>query len=75
MIEKYKSDIDSKNIAHLKDRILMYEGKRQTYGTQVVFYKEFLKYKLYKVNNPKELNNKRKEVGLESIEEYIDAFS
>ncbi|QQS38521.1 hypothetical protein IPM62_04050 [Candidatus Woesebacteria bacterium] len=74
MMLKHKNDIALKNIAFLTDRILMYEGKRQIYGTQVSFDKKTNRWELYQVTDKKKLNRLRKEMGLGTIEKYLRGF-
>ncbi len=61
------------DLAYLQDRILMRQGKKQLYGSQVVFNKtggqEF-----YPIEDEKNVNNRRKKVGLGPMEEYAENF-
>lgn len=63
-----KGDIPYGSIALMKDRALLHEGKPQIYGSQV------LNDKLYKLIEPEYVNQRRAEVGLEPIEEYLKHF-
>ena len=58
--------------AMLTDRVRNWEGKKQLYGTQFISVdgKENT-YKLKKIYKPKEVDNRRAEIGLEPLEEYI----
>ena len=47
----------------------MDEGKPQLYGSQIK------NGKLYKLDSPKTVNERRKEMGLEPIEEYLKRFN
>jgi len=65
---------DLKNIkplyyALLTDRVRMYEGKRQMYGTQFVLVDDI--YKLHPITNIKNVDIRRKEIGLEPLEDYL----
>ncbi|SNR14166.1 DUF6624 domain-containing protein [Tenacibaculum jejuense] len=62
-------DLSKQQYALMKDRILMDEGKPQIYGSQV------RNGKLYKLENPETVNERRKEMGLESIEDYLKNFN
>jgi len=53
----------------MKDRMLMDEGKPQIYGSQIK------NGKLYKLENPETVNERRKEMGLEPIEDYLKYFN
>ncbi|PQJ80101.1 DUF6624 domain-containing protein [Polaribacter porphyrae] len=56
--------------AFLKDRILMRNGKKQIYGTQAFWDKKLGKMKIYPIKNPKNVNEKRKKLGLGTVEEH-----
>ena len=58
-----------KNYAYLMDRVEINSGKAQIYGTQVTYQNRTAIPKLLK--NPKTVNKRRKEVGLEPIEAYL----
>lgn len=62
-------DLSKGQYALMKDRILMDEGKPQIYGSQIK------NGKLYKVENPATVNKRRKEMGLEPIEDYLKNFN
>ncbi|WP_157444110.1 MULTISPECIES: DUF6624 domain-containing protein [unclassified Chryseobacterium] len=62
-------DLSKGQYALMKDRILMDEGKPQIYGSQIK------NGKLYKVENPATVNKRRKEMGLEPIEDYLKYFN
>ena len=55
--------------ALMKDRILMDDGKPQIYGTQ------WHNGKLYKLESPENVNKRRKEMGLEPLEQYLKIFN
>jgi hypothetical protein len=55
--------------ALMKDRILMEEGKPQLYGTQIT------NGKLYKLESPETVNERRKEMGMKPIEEYLKQYN
>lgn len=61
-------EINPKNIAYLADRILVAEGKPQIYGTQWDDQGDTLVLQL--VDNFNDINERRLEVGLGTIEEY-----
>ena len=62
-------DLSKDQYALMKDRMLMDEGKPQIYGSQIE------NGKLYKLENPKTVNERRKEMGMESIEDYLKRFN
>ena len=62
-------DLSKQQYALMKDRILMDEGKPQIYGSQIK------KGKLYKLENPETVNERRKEMGMGTIEDYLKYFN
>ena len=62
-------DLSKSQYALMKDRMLMDEGKPQIYGSQIK------NGKLYKLENPKTINERRKEMGMEPIEDYLKYFN
>lgn len=60
--------LEESKMATMQDRMLMNNGYPQIYGTQVVG------KSLYKLRNPKKVNQLRAEVGLGSIEENTKRF-
>ena len=76
MLEKSVAEGESRGseLAYLKDRVLMRQGKKQIYGTQVVpgssGYEEF-----WPIEDVENVNKRRSEVGLESLQEYAKHFN
>jgi hypothetical protein len=68
LMEQCLDDIDPKNYAYLKDRLLVQAGKPQVYGTQSKLDKKTGKTQLYPLQDPDKVNALRKEVGLEPLE-------
>ena len=70
LIEKAvkNGDLSKKQYALMKDRILMDEGKPQIFGSQIK------NGKLYDLEDPKTVNERRQEMGLEPIEDYLKRF-
>ena len=62
-------DLSKSQYALMKDRMLMDEGKPQIYGSQIK------NGKLYKLENPENVNKRRKEMGMEPIEDYLKNFN
>lgn len=58
-------DLSKEQYALMKDRILMDDGKPQLYGTQIKF------GKLYDLEDPDRVNERRKEMGMKPLEEYL----
>ncbi|MEM1214899.1 MAG: DUF6624 domain-containing protein [Bacteroidota bacterium] len=61
---------DLRNVLMMKDRILMSEGRPQVYGTQLSGDGKG-GYKLYDTVEPELLNQRRKAVGFQPIEDYL----
>lgn len=61
-------DLSKQQYALMKDRMLMDAGKPQVYGSQIY------NGKLYKLENPESVNERRKEMGMETIEDYLKRF-
>jgi hypothetical protein len=81
--EKYfplmKKSVDQKesracDLAYLEDRILMYKGKKQLYGSQIMINQKTGAQEIWPVEDEKNLNARRAQVGLESMEEYAAHF-
>jgi hypothetical protein len=60
--------------ALMLDRILMWSGKKQIYGTQLVP-DDNGGLKFYPIENELEVNQRRKQIGLSTIEEYAKIFN
>ena len=78
--EKYlpllkKSVLDGESsgshLALLEDRIQMRNGKPQTYGSQITRDEETGKQIVYEIWEPEYVNQRRKEVGLGRIQDYV----
>ena len=67
-------DLNESSIAKLKDRILVNEEKPQIYGTQLKIDINTNTVELYEIENPEFVNKRRKQVGLEPIEEYLKKY-
>lgn len=57
----------------LQDRVEMLNYRPQIFGTQIQFRNGV--YFLYKVVDEPNLNKRRKEIGLNTIEEYLKKFN
>ncbi|SNV32136.1 Uncharacterised protein [Chryseobacterium taklimakanense] len=92
IIEKYfpiikeagkKGELSMTSVAMMEDRMLMYQGKKQIYGTQVSgkkiidseTQKESWEYFVWPIEDSENVNKRRKQIGFEeSIEEYANNF-
>ncbi len=61
------------DLAYLQDRILMRQGKKQLYGSQIV-YNNTGDQVLYPIEDEKNVNVRRAKVGLPPLEEYAERF-
>jgi hypothetical protein len=62
------------DLALLKDRVLMRQGKKQIYGSQIVPDTSTGDWMFYPIEDEKNVNERRKKAGLPSIEEYATYF-
>ncbi len=62
---------DPASLALLEDRVLLGQGKRQIYGSQIGYYPETNEYYVQPLNDPDNVDKLRAEVGLGSIADYI----
>jgi carboxyl-terminal processing protease len=68
-----KGESEGWHLAYLEDRILMRNGKKQLYGTQAVWDNVLKKNKIYPTENIESVNERRKKLGLETLEDYAKA--
>jgi hypothetical protein len=68
-----KGESSASDLALLEDRVLMRQGKKQIYGSQVVFDKMGNNV-LYPIEDEKNVNIRRAKVGLQPLEEYAKYF-
>jgi len=69
-----KGEIEPGHVALLEDRILMREGKKQVYGSQLRRNEKTGKYEMWPVEDEENLDKRRLSVGLEPIAEYLKRF-
>ncbi len=67
-----KGESNGSHLALLHDRILMRNGKPQKYGSQIVSDPDTGKDKLYDLEDPENVNNRRQSVGLGPLEDYLE---
>ncbi|PKH49895.1 hypothetical protein CXF68_03895 [Tenacibaculum sp. Bg11-29] len=70
--EVKKGNVSIKNFAYLTDRVQLAQEKSQIYGTQVKFNTELGQIFPKNLIDSLNVNIRRKEVGLEPIEEYLN---
>lgn len=69
-LKKHIDNVPHDQIALLTDRIKNWEGKKQHYGTQFEYING--EYKIKPIWNIKEVDKRRKELGLEPLNKYIE---
>ena len=76
MMKKAVKDGDAKsqNFALLKDRVLLGMGEKQLYGSQIAKNKETGEYYVQPLKDPENVNKRRQEMGLGSIEDYVSRW-
>lgn len=67
-------DIRKSSIAYLTDKILTKEGKKQLYGTQLKYSYETKSYDFKPIDDEKNVNKRRSEIGLGPLEDYAKNF-
>jgi hypothetical protein len=61
----------SRHLALLEDRVLLQQGKRQIYGSQLSWNMKTNQYYLAPLEDPDNVDKRRKEAGLEMLSDYI----
>lgn len=74
-VQVSKSNADPKNYAYLTDRVLLNTGDKQVYGTQVTYNVTICQAIPRPLVDSANVNARRKEVGLEVIEKYLNMMS
>lgn len=69
-----KGEADRDDAALLEDRILMRDGKKQIYGTQLYFNEATKKLELWPIENEESVDARRASVGLRPLAEYVKSF-
>lgn len=65
------NEANRKHCAMMEDRILMWKGKKQIYGTQASDFRPDKKMAIWPIENPESVNERRKKIGFAStVEEY-----
>lgn len=66
-----QSDLQWSAVALMEDRMLLDRGEKQKYGSQVHKENGSDKWSLYPIEDPQNVNERRAQVGLDPIEEYL----
>ncbi|MDR2276180.1 MAG: hypothetical protein LBF27_35075 [Sphingobacterium sp.] len=80
VLKKMEAEVKKKNAhstyyAYLVDRIKIRGGQKQLYGTQVSYHTDTCQAYVSNVEDPDNINKRRKAVGLETIEKYLNTVS
>jgi hypothetical protein len=67
-----KGELKKDMLAIYIDRIKMYKGEKQIYGSQIIYNKDKKIMELYPVEDEATVNDKRAEVGLDPLREYLE---
>lgn len=70
-----KGDLSLQEVALMEDRLLMESGEKQKYGTQITCDYENVGCKLYPTEDLKKVNERRKTMGLGSLQEYVKSWN
>ena len=70
-----RHNADPKNFAYLTDRVKINTGQKQVYGTQVTYNTDSCEAIPKALNDSLNVNNRRKAIGLEAIEAYLNMMS
>jgi len=70
--ELKNGNIIKRNYAYLYDRVMFNKGKKQFYGTQIDW--STGKSVLYKIKKPSSKDIRRKEMELNTLNDYLDSF-
>ncbi len=68
-----EGESNPEDFALLQDRVLMRQGKKQIYGSQVVYDKQGNPV-FYPIEDEKNVNTRRAKMGLQPIEKYAEYF-
>lgn len=72
MLAAAPGEVSAKNVAYLTDRVLLAEGKKQRYGTQVELIN--CEYQPRPLEDESKVDELRATVGLEPLAEYLSFF-
>src|SRR5262249_15628847 len=69
-----KGELAASHVALLEDRILMREGKKQIYGSQLSRNEKSKKLELWPIEDEENVDKRRAAVGLQPLSEYLKMF-
>ncbi len=73
--EVKRGNANGKNYAYLTDRVLVNTGKKQKYGTQVLYDNSVGKPYPKPLQNPKKVDKYRRAVGMEPLHKYLNSMA
>ena len=73
--EVKRNNASASNSAMLRDRVLVSQGKKQIYGTQVRYNVELKKSQPFPIEDPDNVDVRRKKVGLSTLSDYLKLFN
>jgi len=66
-----KNEANKRQCAMMEDRLLMWKGKRQIYGTQAYNFRFDQRMAIWPIENPEQVNERRAKIGFTTtVEEY-----
>jgi len=69
-----KGNASPNNLAYLEDRVALRQGKKQIYGSQMGRDEETGEYYVRPLEDPDNVDKRRKEVGLGKLQDYISHY-
>ncbi len=76
LMKMHLEDVEPINYAMLCDRVETWQNKPQIYGTQFVSVEDSKNtYKLKELKDPELVDKRRRDIGLESLQDYINKLS
>lgn len=70
-----KQNASAQDFAYFTDRVRLNTGQKQIYGTQVTYNLDSCQAIPRALENPEAVNQRRKSVGLDSLEKYLNGMS
>lgn len=67
-------DLDRTDLALLEDRILIGQGKKQIYGSQIGVNQETKEYYILPLDDPDNVDKRREEIGLGKLQDYVSQW-
>jgi len=67
--------VKTKDLALLEDRVLMMQGKKQIYGSQIGINPETGDYFILPIKDPDNVDKRRVEIGLKPMSEYVSIWN